>query len=296
MRTAEMRRGPRVSSAAMVVLWAACLFAITAVGASPLFFYHVDISKLTFSSRIPPLVGVGIELTAYAPTLAALLVVLAIPGLRVRDLLRPVVRWRVGVPWYLVALVGPTILFLVGDVIRLAIGAPLPRSWLTLPSLGGFAFLIGALIAGAFGEEVGWRGLGQPELQVRYGAVLAAFAIGVIWSLWHLWPSVAPGGSVSTNWSDVLLAFIRLIPTSVIYAWLLNSTRGSLLIVMLAHAGHNLAVQVVPAASGVQHGDPVVAGLYLVAALIVLVLMGPHWLSQVHEFPNPLGLRGAKPV
>jgi membrane protease YdiL (CAAX protease family) len=256
----------------------------------PLFFYRLDLSKLTFSTPVPPLVGVGIELTAYAPTLAAVLVVLWAPGIRLSNLLRPVLRWRVAPAWYLIALVGPIILFLLGDVIRLAIGAPLPKFWLTIPSATAVVFLIRALIAGSFGEEVGWRGLGQPLLQRRYGALAAVF-IGAIWSLWHLWPLVAPGGAVSTTWSDVLLTFLRLIPTSIIYAWLLNSTHGSLLIVMLAHAGHNLADRFFPAASNVQHGDPVVTGLYVIAALAVIAVARPYWLSPVHEFPDLLERR-----
>src|SRR5947208_13759476 len=62
------------------VFWLVALFVITGLGALPLFFYRIDLSKLTFSSPIPVLVGIGIEITAYAPTLAALLVVAMVPG------------------------------------------------------------------------------------------------------------------------------------------------------------------------------------------------------------------------
>ena len=179
----------------------------------------------------------------------------------------------------MLALVGPSALFLVGDVVRLALGLALPPQWLIVPGAATLAFLIGALIAGSFGEEVGWRGLGQPRLQARYGALLAAVMIGAVWSLWHLWPAAAPGGLNLTTWSDGVLTFIRLIATSVVYAWIYNSTGGSLLIVMLAHAGHNLAVRFVPVADSVQHGDPVVTTLYVVAAVIVVVATGGHWTS-----------------
>src|SRR5437016_13332637 len=62
------------------VFWLVALFVITGLGALPLFCYRIDLSKLTFSSPIPVLVGIGIEITAYAPTLAALLVVAMVPG------------------------------------------------------------------------------------------------------------------------------------------------------------------------------------------------------------------------
>ena len=54
---------------------------------------------------------------------------------------------------------------------------------------------------------------------------------------------------------------------------------------MLAHAGHNLAVRFVPLADSVQHGDPVVTTLYVVAAIVVLLATGSRWLSPTHRFP-----------
>ena len=92
----------------------------------------------------------------------------------------------------------------------------------------------------------------------------------------------------TTTWSDAILTFIRLISTSIVYAWLFNSTRGSLLIVMLAHAGHNVAARLVPLADSVQHGDPVVTGLYALAAVAVVVGAGTRWLSRVQEYLEPL--------
>ncbi len=280
-----MGSNPSVRSVEIIILaWVIGLFAITGIGMLPLFVYHVDLSKLTFSSRIPVTVGIGIELTAYAPTLAALAVAPIAGGFK--RLLRPAIQWRAGVQWYALALLGPSALFLIGDVLRLLVRAPLPTSWLTIPSASALAFLVGALIAGSFGEELGWRGLGQPLLQLKYGALVAAVVVGAVWSLWHLWPAVAPGGAATTTWSDAVLTFVRLISTSILYAWLFNSTRGSLLIVMLAHAGHNLAARLVPLADSGAHGDPVVAGLYALAALVVLLTFGGRWLSRLRAFPD----------
>jgi membrane protease YdiL (CAAX protease family) len=288
-------RATRASSSQLdfvVAAWIVALFAITGLGILPLFFYRLDLSKLSFSTPIPIAAGIGIELTAYAPTLAALLVAGLMPtGGGIGRLLRPVIRWRVGFHWYVMALLGPSLLFLAGDVMRLMTGQALPKSWLAIPGAAASAFLLGALIAGSFGEEVGWRGFGQPRLQQKYGALWAAVAVGVIWSLWHLWPVVAPGGLSTTTWSDAILTFIRLISTSILYAWLFNSTRGSLLIVMLAHAGHNVAVRFVPLADSIQHGDPVVTSLYALAAASVLIGTGSRWLSRVHEYPEPVAKR-----
>ncbi len=279
-------RGPTFNPAfapldRVVVGWVIGLVAITGLGMLPLYFYQLDLSTLTFSTPVPIVVGIGIELTAYAPTLAALLAVWLIPGGGgVRNLLRPIARWRVGVGWYVIALAGPTGLFLIGDLIRLILGLPLPAIPFTFPELASFGLLVGALIAGSFGEEVGWRGLGQPRLQTRYGALTAAVIVGILWSAWHLWPVLAPGGLGSTEASDVVLTFVRLIAMAIVYAWLYNSTGGSLLIVMLAHAGHNIAVRLVPLDATLQHGDPVVTLLYGLAAAIVVAVTGPRWLNR----------------
>ena len=69
--------------------------------------------------------------------------------------------------------------------------------------------------------------------------------------------------------------YVRLISTSVIYAWILNATGGSLLLVMLAHAGHNIAVRVVTPPPGSETDLPLyVALLYFAAALAVIVSAG----------------------
>jgi len=201
----------------------------------PLFVYRVDLSKLTFSSSIPIVAGIGIELTAYAPALAALLAVAVMRERRgIRRLLKPALAWRVPLKWYVIAVAGSAVLFLAADVVRALVRAPLPATWVTFPGAAAIAFLVGALIAGSFGEEVGWRGLGQRRLQGRYGALAAALLVGFLWGLWHLWPVVAPGGLDGTTWADGVLTVARLMAMSILFAWLFNSAEGSLLIVMLA--------------------------------------------------------------
>jgi membrane protease YdiL (CAAX protease family) len=270
----------------IVVVWATLVAIITLLSILPIFIYQVDLRTLSFGSDIPIVVGVGILLTGYAPAFGALLAVRFVPGSGgIRQLLVPILRWRVHPIWYVIAILGPIGLFLVGDVIRSVLGLELPAAWLALPPASTLAFLAGALIAGSLGEEVGWRGLAQTRLQQRHGALAAAIAVGVVWSLWHLWPVLAPGGFAMTGTSGVLLTVARLTATSVVYAWLLNSTHGSLLIVMLAHAGHNIAAQVVPLPGGTQQGDPVTALLYVAGAAVVILFYGSKRLSMAPAEP-----------
>ena len=43
-----------------------------------------------------------------------------------------------------------------------------------------------SLIRGPLGEELGWRGYLQNELNKRFSLLKASLIVGVIWSLWHL--------------------------------------------------------------------------------------------------------------
>ena len=270
----------------MVVVWAVILAIITLFSILPIFIYRVDLSTLSFGSDVPIVVGVGILLTGYAPAFAALLAVRLVPGSGgIRRLLSPAVHWRVHPIWYAIAILGPIGLFLVGDLIRFLLGLETPTTWLAVPSASTLLFLAGALIAGSLGEEVGWRGFAQPRLQGGRGALAAAIVVGVLWSLWHLWPVLTPGGFALTGIAGVVLTFVRLMATSVVYAWLLNSTRGSLLIVMLAHAGHNIAARVVPLPDGTQQADPVTALLYVAVAAIVVMIYGANGLSRASASP-----------
>src|SRR6266571_6417910 len=100
MRAESASSPAPLSQNGVVVAWAFALFAITGIGMLPLFFYRLDLSKLTFSTPVPVVAGIGIELTAYAPTLAALLVAAFISnGGGLGRLLRPVIRWRVSLRW-----------------------------------------------------------------------------------------------------------------------------------------------------------------------------------------------------
>lgn len=256
-----------------VAAWILLLFVLTFVGALPL-MGGLNIGHA--SARAASLVFAGIVLTAYAPTLAALLVAAYTGG--GRALLRQAAKWRVGMLWYLLALVGPIILILLADLIYVVLGGAPPKPWLVVPS--GFAFL-GPLLAGSLGEELGWRGFAQPRLQNRYSAIWASILIGIVWSTWHLWPVVTPEGFSHLTAGDVVQTYIRLISTSIVYAWAYNSTNGSLFLVMVAHAGHNLAINLIPIPTeGRDTVSLLIALLYMAAAIAVVMTAGSRTLSR----------------
>src|SRR5215213_907716 len=108
-----------------------------------------------------------------------------------RELLGRVFRWRVGLGWWVVAVLGTPILFLLAAVVcRLLFGV-----WPDLDEFGRseeFAFLgllpywLANIVFFGFGEEVGWRGFALPRLQIGRSALAAALVLGLFWAAWHI--------------------------------------------------------------------------------------------------------------
>jgi CAAX protease family protein len=259
------------SNGRQTVIWVLLLFGLTILGALPLLFQGLNLNGISSSTRYMPLVTTGLVVSSCSPTLAALVVTGFTRGAAgIRSVTRQVRRWRVSPLWYAIALIGPTVLLLAAEVVS-AIGRGAPLHSMVLQSFsgpGGLPFVIfGSLLA----EEPGWRGFAQPRLQTRYDALTASILIGLLWSTWHLWYVILPGGFSNVTRTDAIATYIRLTSTAVIYAWMYNSTKGSLLIVMLAHLGHNLAVSLVPTPTdgGRQHMLNTFA--YLAVGMIVIL-------------------------
>ena len=291
----EQTERPASAGQLPVVLWGCLLFGLTGLGIVPLYLFHVDLSHFSGNLPAPQLavLFVGIELTAYAPTLAALLVVWRLREPRgIRRLLGQALRWRIHPGWYVLALLGPIPLFLLRNAIWVLLGGHAPAQWVALPTgrtgQTGFVFTIGAIIAGAVGEEFGWRGFAQPRLQRLTGALAASVVIGALWATWHLWPVVVPGGASLFSLTDYPQTYVRLIATAIVYAWIYNATGGSLLAVMLAHAGHNLGSTLIQDPPDGPHAVPIITALlYLAVALVVVIFTNHRTLTRSALTPRP---------
>lgn len=185
-----------------------------------------------------------IALGGFGPSVSAFLVLALSSGKPgVLRLLRSIVHWRVGVIWYLVALLGlPVLNFLAFLVVPGVLGdlvAPdlrLPRIYLS-----EIAICLTIGIAPMW-EEIGWRGFAQPRMQRLYGPVVGSLFLGALWGVWHLpffFGPLARTGPDATlvSASISLVEFsIGLTGLSVVMAWVLNNCGGSTLMAILLHA------------------------------------------------------------
>jgi uncharacterized protein len=169
------------------------------------------------------------------PTLSALIMTAATEGRAgVRRLLGRLVLWRVGIQWYLFALLGIPLIILVGTMIYTgelpnlkALGGP---SYL-LSYLGTFALV--AVLGGPLFEEIGWRGFALPRMEPLHGPLLASVILGVMWALWHLPEFLVPSWAATSG--GIILFTITAIMFSIVTTWVFNNTRASVLLAILVH-------------------------------------------------------------
>src|SRR5262245_54805780 len=171
-------------------------------------------------------------LALFGPAAAAIIVTAGAEGRAgVRALFQRVAIWRVGLRWYAIALGLPAVLSLGAVGLSLALGAPAEVRFNELSPLTAILFFL------VIGEELGWRGYALPRLQARYGALGASLILGVLWAAWHL-PNQFIEGLEFYGYGFGAFA-LYVVAMTVLFTWLANQTRGSVLLAWLFHGAIN---------------------------------------------------------
>jgi uncharacterized protein len=265
----ERRRGPVAQAITDHPALAFCVLAIVPT-------WLVQISAILLFGRIT----VGL-LAEFVVLIGAALIVTGVaegrPGLR--RLWAGVIRWRVGVGWYLVALLGLAALTILIAIVTGTLGRPV-GGW--APVIGLFflqVVVLGALLGNVW-EEMGWTGVVQRRWMDRYGFWGGAALTAIPFALIHL--PMAFGSGFGVTWQNVLIIWGVLIFTAPILRWLAGvtylGTGGSILIVGLLHASFNASGQLPVVAFGgatfLSIGAAVILLLILVAYRAVRLRSG----------------------
>ncbi len=149
----------------------------------------------------------------------------------VRALFAKMGRARVGIRWYLLALLIPCALILLSLILL--------KSWVSPVYTPNF-FPIGLLFgipAGLF-EEIGWTGFAFPELRKKYSFIKSGLILGGFWVLWHL-PVIDFLGAASPHGKYIWLFFLAfalaMSAMRMIISWIYIRTR-SVLLAQFQHA------------------------------------------------------------
>jgi uncharacterized protein len=171
---------------------------------------------------------------AFSPLLSALIVISIAdgrPGLR--RLGSRMVRWRVAWWWYAVAIAVPVGVQFAAIAGNRSAGAGAP-SWDQFSAwhavLTVFAMNLLFPLGGPLGEEPGWRGFALPRLQAGHSPLRATLILAALVTGWHVPLAFAPAFDLGPV--DIATTFA----VTIWYAWLFNSTGGSVLLTLVAHS------------------------------------------------------------
>ena len=171
------------------------------------------------------------------PLIAALIVIPITQGLSgLRELGSRLIRWRVRWYWYAAAIGVPLAVHLAIVVLNVAAGAGVPS--LTFSSLTTFLMVFAVRMVnpadGPLGEHPGWNGVALPGLQgAGYSPLLSAMILAPLVAGWHLPTFFLEEGALQP--SVLVAGLVVTMAVTFWYTWLFNHTRGSILLLVIAH-------------------------------------------------------------
>ena len=153
------------------------------------------------------------------------------------DLRSRLLRWRVDVRWYVVALLtAPLVVTAVLLPLSLGSAGFLPGVFTSDDKVSLLVIGLAAGLMTGLCEELGWTGFVIPRLRLRYGILTTGLIVGLLWGAWHF--PLFSGGDLSGALPLALFLPVQLftfLPAyRVLMVWVYDRT-GSLLVAMLMH-------------------------------------------------------------
>jgi uncharacterized protein len=194
----------------------------------------------------PKLFLPAVLLGAWTPTLAGVALTAitdGVPG--VRRYLAGLLKWRVGLQWWLVTLFSIAAISYAAIGIYVLMGGTVPplnlpkgipqSAW---PLVAAIAFVVNIFVGGPLAEDVGWRGYFLPKLRETMPAFDASLLVGVVWVIWHAPMFFFPSGGQVVGFMPFPAFALMTIAWSVFMAWVYVNTQ-SILMAVLYHAAIN---------------------------------------------------------
>ena len=193
------------------------------------------------------------------------------------ELLKRFLIWRVSGRWYLLAfLLFPSIFISAVLLNAVFTQSPIDLSTAMAYQIFGQSARLPILVLPFFlfdaltnGEEMGWRGYILPRLQAKHNALVSSLILGLIWGFWHLPKYLAPGSTGS-----FIAGMVKILAEAILYTWLYNNTKGSLLLATILHASGNTAGVFLPIANTVSGNNMnvliIAIALEILAAVLVI--------------------------
>lgn len=198
----------------------------------------------------------------------------------VMEMLSTLIRPRGCKVYYLVALLTfPTIHFLGTLITNLLNG----RSWLphasqsaNLIPLVFVTFLSVFLYSGGINEESGWRGFAQKRLQRKVSPLAANLFLWLMLVIWHI-----PNDIMQYQNGGYLLVRMGLYPfITILFGWVFNRTKGSILAPAIFHASMNAMNPLIGILPITTAGN-----ILLVGFAVIVVIADRMWRKLPKNYP-----------
>jgi membrane protease YdiL (CAAX protease family) len=260
---------------------------------------------VSFSSPLPLIVTGGLG-SFTGPALGAFVMTGVTEGREsIGRLLRKMVLWRVGLRWYLFAFLGLPAILALGTIVvpgNLASFKPMDPLSLLIAYVPFFVYPA-LILGGPLGEEPGWRGFALPRLQRLYGPLVGSLILAPLWAFWYLAPVWLASWYAAGmfNIFNLLLYLLFITAWTIVFTWVYNNTRGSVLMAILVHTSGDafpnaLLWPLLPASLamtgyGVYFGYyGMVIGMGVLALVVIAVTRGrlgyQHYQQETEE-PGP---------
>lgn len=160
-----------------------------------------------------------------------------------RDLLARLLKWRVGLVWYAIALLTAPVVMLAVQYVMMLFS---PVYLFGFMGPGGSSLLLLAIMSGimvGICEEIGWFGFAIPIMRRRYSILSTGLIVGVLWGAWHImandiWAIRTFAGDLDPTVYAVLAGLSYLVgqlpPFRILMVWVYEKT-GSLLVMVVMH-------------------------------------------------------------
>src|ERR671917_1406029 len=185
----------------------------------------------------------------------------------VRRLLASMLRWRIGIARWLLALLALPILTLAIAAATGTLEAP-PEGWLNIATTYLLTLLVSLVTANLL-EEMAWTGFVQTTLMARHGLLRGALLTAVPVFAIHLPLSYETNGLYRTRWEDAMLNWGLLLVGLLFFRYLAGvlmlEMNGSVLAVGVLHASFNASGGMDVTPDGWQYVPAVVLLTVLVA-------------------------------
>ena len=282
-------RGVQTAAGRLALTYFALTFLISWAGALMVVGIGHGSIPATPEQLDPLLPYAGLAMLAGPVVAGPLLIGLVEGRAGLREFRSRLLRWRVDLRWYAVALFTAPLIVTVSLLALSLVSADFVPELFTTDAKAAL-LLAGIAVGLAFGlEELGWTGFAVPRLRLRHDVLMVGLIVGVLWAAWHVPVTLAGSGSPSgwlslAIWLPPMFFYTAVLPGfRVLMVWVYDRT-DSLFVAILMHA--SLTSSTVVILSPQATGTPLIA-YYLVLATGLWAVVAAVTAANRSQNPQP---------